>query len=133
MQGVEVLERAGEARAQLLTVERAPVEGPGEGDERHGASFLLVFDVGRVLVAGEGDALCARHLESADDKPPGLVSSQEEEPWWRLLGCALSGVQSEDGGERLRLQFETGGPAPRVVTFAREPDAVRCELAATPR
>ena len=86
-----------------------------------------------MLVARDGAVLCAQHLESADDKPPGLVSSQEEEPWWRLLGCALSGVESADEGERLRLQFEAGGPEPRVVTLAREAEGVRCELAAVPR
>jgi len=132
MQGFEILERAGEARAQLLTVERLPLTGLGEHAERRGASFLLVFDVGRVLVTSGGGALCARLVESAEDRPTGLVSSQEEEPWWRLLGGALSSVESDSEGGALQLVFETGGPVARVVTLSSEPDGVCCALVSAP-
>ena len=50
MSAVEVFERARDAGARLLSVERLPGV---TADEQLAAGFLLVFDVGRVLVAAD--------------------------------------------------------------------------------
>ena len=131
MRGFEILERARDAQAKLLSVERLPGVG---GDEQLGAAFMLVFDAGRVLVAGEtaSDALCATHLEEADDVPSGMVPGIEEEPWWRLIGSPLFGAWAEADGSVLRLQLRSDDDNPRFVTLVREGEAVRSALARGP-
>jgi len=128
VRGFEVLERARDARAKLLAVERLPGVG---SDERLAAAFLLVFDAGRVLVAGEtgGGTLCALHLEDGEEAPGGMISSLEEEPWWRLLGSPLWGAWVEAEGRVLRLQLRSDDDSPRFVTLTSEGDAVRSALA----
>lgn len=126
MQGFEILERARDARAPLLTVERLP---RSDGDERLGDAFLLVFDAGRVLVTPDAEALCIRHIEQAEDLPVGLHSSVEEEPWWRVIGCALSGVWSEADGQTVRLELATEAAVPRSITLSFAAGAVRSALA----
>ena len=125
MQGFEIIERVRDARAQLLAVERLPC---GEEEEGLGMSFLLVFDVGRLLVVPDGEALCIRHIEQAEDVPGGMRSSLEEEPWWRVLGCSVSGAWSEPNGKRLRLELASGDAAPRSIALSLESGAVRSAL-----
>jgi hypothetical protein len=128
IRGFELLEHACEARAKLLSVERLPAVG---GDEQLGAAFLLVFDVGRILLAPEtgSAALFATHLEDADDVPTGMLSSIEDEPWWRVLGAPVCGLWAESGGSVLRLQLRDDSESPRFVTLACEGEAVRSALA----
>jgi hypothetical protein len=128
VRGFEVLERARDARAKLLAVERLPGVG---SDEQLAAAFLLVFDAGRVLVAGEtaGHALCATHLEASEDVPGGMVSTLEDEPWWRVIGSPLCGAWVEADGRVLRLQLRSDEDAPRFITISCEGEAVRSALA----
>ena len=125
------LHGARDAEAKLLAVERLPGVG---GDEQLGAAFLLVFDAGRVLVAAEAEtrSLCALHSEDKEDAPSGMISSIEEEPWWRVLGCPLSGVWDETEGAVLRLELRSEGAARRFITLTAEGEAVRCALAQAP-
>jgi hypothetical protein len=129
MEGFEIVERARDARAQLLAVERAPL-APRE--DALGSAILLVFDVGRVLVSVTGMHLVIRHIESSDDAPSGLLSCQEEEPWWRLLGCALSGAAVVAGGAGLRLELTSGGPESRFVELVPGSGGVRSTLVDAP-
>ena len=87
--GAETLfERAVEAKARLLKAERLGAVGR---DEREAPAFLLTLDVGRILVSA--DALSGRldalHIPTPEEVPSGLVPSDEDEPWWRLLGAPL--------------------------------------------
>ena len=131
MRGFDVIERARDAQAKLLAVERLPGVG---GDEQLGAAFLLVFDAGRILISADTDstALCAIHLEDSEDVPSGMVSAAEEEPWWRLLGAPLRGAWAESGGAVLRLQLRGDDESPRFATLGCEGEAVRSALARAP-
>ncbi|MEZ4215102.1 MAG: hypothetical protein R3E88_01360 [Myxococcota bacterium] len=135
MRGFELLERARDARAVLLTVLRVPPSSGADAEER-GAAFVLVFDAGRVLVApsdpGARD-LCAFPLESDDDVPADARSAAEEEPWWRVLGAPLAGAWSEEGGAVLRLQLRDDADAPRFASLRREGAGVRAAIARAPR
>ena len=128
MRGFEILERARDARAKLLAVERLPGVG---SDESLAAAFLLVLDAGRVLVSCEtgGGVLCAMHFEDGEEVPGGMISSMEEEPWWRLLGSPLRGAWAEAEGRVLRLQLRDDDDSPRFVSLTCEGDAVRAALA----
>lgn len=131
MRGIEILERIRDAKAKLLAVEQLPGVG---GDEQLAAAFLLVFEVGRVLVAGDTAAgsLCAIQAEDADDVPGGMQTSLEDEPWWRVVGCPLHGSWSESDGRMLRLQLRGDTESPRFITLALEGEAVRSALARSP-
>mgnify|MGYP005845135913 CR=1 FL=1 len=119
--------------------------------------LVLTFDIGRILVTADGAAdgvgdgaadgvadgardeaadeaadgatLTVRHALERAVLPPGLVSLQEEEPWWRLLGHPLTAVWPGDvewgTGARslgpstiLKLRFREESENPRVITLA---------------
>jgi hypothetical protein len=128
LRGLEIFDHARDAGAKLLSVERLPAVG---GDEQLAAAFLLVFDAGRVLVAAETAtrSLCALYSEDKEDAPSGMLLSLEDEPWWRVLGCRLSGVWSQADGAVLRIELQTDGAAPRFITLSVEGEAVRSALA----
>lgn len=131
MHGIELFERARDAGGRLLSVERIPGV---DADEQVSAGVVLVFDVGRILVATDGGTgrLHALLLEDPDDVPSAAVSAIEDEPWWRLLGCPLASAFAEDDGRVLRLGLRIGDEAGRFVTLAAEGEAVRSALAAGP-
>jgi hypothetical protein len=131
VRGFELLDRARDGQAKLLAVERLPSTG---GDEQLAAAFLLVFDAGRILVAGDAAAgeLCAMHIDDEDAAPSGLQSSLEDEPWWRVIGSPLCGAWAESDGRVLRLQLRADADAPRFVTLALEGESVRSALAEAP-
>lgn len=128
MHGFELLERARDASAKLLAVERAPVAG---SPEAVGAAILLVFDVGRILVVPDAVANVL-HLETLEQAPKGMQSSLEEEPWWRVLGCLLTGAAAEDSSRVLRLELRTGPATPRTVTLTLEGESIRSALEGPP-
>lgn len=77
----------------------------------------------------DGATLRVRHVVERAALPPGLVSLQEEEPWWRLLGHPLTAVWPGDvewgTGARslgpstiLKLRFREESQNPRVITLA---------------
>lgn len=147
---LEIFERAVGSGGRLLKV---------EGDRAGAKLGLLVltFDIGRILVTADGTAqaaadatsagaadgtakaanagaadgatLTVRHVLERAALPPGLVSLQEEEPWWRLLGHPLTAVWPGDvewgTGARslgpstiLKLRFREESQNPRVITLA---------------
>jgi len=126
VRGIEILDRIRDAKSKLLGVDRLP----GGGDEQLASAFLLVFELGRVLIAGDttAGALCAIHLEDADDVPGGMQTSQEDEPWWRVIGCPLCGSWSESEGRVLRLQLREDTESPRFITLTLEGTTVRSAL-----
>jgi len=130
--GLEILERAAEARGKLLRV---------EGD-RAGATvgvLGLTFDVGRVLVTPGEEGVEIRSLEASGGEPEGLGALDEEEPWWRFLGhpitVAWPGGVEEGVGARglgslmvLKLRFREENENPRVVRLEATGNALRVSL-----
>ena len=128
--GFELFERAANAGAQLL---RTECLAAGASGAEIGA-LLLTFDVGAILVRANGRAetLEIENLSSVDDLPAGLVGTDEEEPWWRVLGNPLSRAWQKD--EAVCLQFRPDEDAPRIVSLAPSAGrvAVRLENPPTP-
>ena len=130
--GLEILERAAEARGKMLRVEA----------DRDGATagiLVFTFDVGRVLVTPSADGLEVAHVEVTDTLPPGLVALEEDEPWWRLLGNPLTaawpgGVETGVGARGLgslmvlKLRFRDEGENPRIVQLEATGNAIRVSL-----
>ena len=71
-------------------------------------------------------------LASREELPSGLVSANEEEPWWRVLGAPLSQVslRESDGQRSIRLQFRPVEQHPRRVLLSLEEGGVRATLEA---
>ena len=138
--GIELFERAAEARGRLLKAERRAATGHAD-DALAGIAYLLTFDVGRILVGsdGAGGHLELAHVEDPDNVPAGLEDLTEEEPWWRVLGnpiCAVwpnaPGEAAESGtsGElrSLCLQFREDAENPKLIALAAEPPGVRVSI-----
>jgi hypothetical protein len=134
--GIELFERAAEARAHILRVEQLVPEGGGS-DPACGAGYLLTFDVGRILVApnaATGGLRLAR-VEQRGDLPGGLLPLEEEEPWWRVLGSSITRVwpAATDAGaaaggvgvSAVRIQFREDEENPKVISLSFEGGAVR--------
>lgn len=137
MDGIELFERARDAEAKLLTVERLPAPGQ-PNEESVGVAVLLTLDAGCILVSAVPAAkkLHAMQLEDKEDAPSGTVSAVEEEPWWRLLGAPLAGVWAEDAGAAVRLQFRNDADSPRFALLSlddRDPSCLRSDLVKGPR
>ena len=126
--GIELFERAAEAKARLLRVAR--FRGAGAG----ATGLLLTFDVGPIAVeplAADDAGLAVSHPESADSPPQQLDPLDEEEPWWRLLGSPLTAVWPESDGPSLReigLRFREPEDAARVVTLVTRGHSVAAIL-----
>lgn len=135
---LEIFEKAVASGGRLLRVE-GDRAGPKLG------LLVLTFDIGRILVAADGAAdgatLTVRHVLERAALPPGLVSLQEEEPWWRLLGHPLTAVWPGDvewgTGARslgpstiLKLRFREESENPRVITLAAVGGVVAVTLVA---
>lgn len=131
-EGLEILERAAEARGKILRA---------EGD-RAGASvgvLALTFDVGRVVIAPADDGLAIRGVGEREGLPDGIGSLDEEEPWWRLLGQPITaawpgGVEEGVGASGLgklmviKLRFREENENPRVVRLEATGSAIRVSL-----
>ena len=131
-EGLEVLERAAEARGKILRA---------EGD-RAGASvglLALTFDVGRIVIAPADEGLAIQAVEARDALPGGLGSLDEEEPWWRLLGQPITaawpgGVEEGVGASGLgklmvlKMRFREENENPRVVRLEATGSAMRVSL-----
>lgn len=115
---MERLQRAAESGARLLKVERV-------GSESAGAvpGYLLTFEEGRLLVRREASSgeIHSVYLESREGLPGGLYDAGEDEPWWRVMGSALTHVwrgKDPQGREQgLRLQFRADDESPRIVAL----------------
>ena len=130
--GLEMLERAAEARGKILRAEA----------DRAGASvgtLMITFDVGRVVITPSENGLEIEPLEDPTAVPAGLGVLDEEEPWWRLLGSPLTaawpggdeeGVGASGLGSLmvLKMRFREESENPRVVQFEATGNAVRVSL-----
>ena len=133
--GLEVFERAVEARGQLLRIEADYTDAtPG--------MLLLTFDVGRIAIRPHDDQILVEHVEPGFALPAGLSRLDEEEPWWRVLGQPLTAAWPggvEDGvGTRglgslmiLKLRFRNESENPRVVRIDAAGRALRVALEET--
>jgi len=105
--------------ARLLAAERIPLRG--SIDAARALSLVLTFDCGKLrLEPGEdGESLSILGGAEGEAAASGLLSADEEEPWWALLGhglCAAAVDRDDAGGaKRLRLQFRAEGDNPRFV------------------
>ncbi|MCZ6782842.1 MAG: hypothetical protein O7G30_05980 [Proteobacteria bacterium] len=129
--GIELFERAAEAGGQILRVERADAsEGGGSA-----LAYLLTFDVGRIWVRSDplAGGVAAELAEGAPEGPTGLVSVDDEEPWWRVLGEPLRRAwETADGDARgFRLQFRSDDDKPRFVLLTPAGGLVRAGLEAS--
>jgi hypothetical protein len=132
LSGLEIFERAVEARGRILRAEADYTDAaPG--------MLLLTFDVGRIAIRPQDDGLLIEPLEVGDAPPAGLESLDENEPWWRLLGqpitAAWPGGVEEGVGARglgslmvLKLRFRDESDHPRIVRFEAAGHAVRVSL-----
>jgi len=129
VEGLEVLERARERGARLLSVEKLPAQG-NASSEGVGGAFLLVFEVGRILVTARPAArsIHLMAIEDVADVPGGLEPAAEEEPWWRLLGRPLTQAGAEGANGALSLRFGAESEAPRRVRILREGEALHAWL-----
>ena len=118
-----LLDRVVDAGGVLLRVEYLHPDG------MNAAAILLTFDVGRLLlcVRSEAKGLTALPLEKPEDVPGGLEDTGEDDPWWRILGNALCGVDSQRPDD-IRLQFRKTEENPKFVTVAARGSRVRVEL-----
>ena len=129
---LEIFERAVEARGRLLRAEA----------DRDGAApcvLALTFDVGRIVVSPSADGLSVVHAQDRSVIPPDLISLEEEEPWWRLLGQPITaawpgGVEDGVGASGLgslmvlKLRFREEAENPRVVVVEATGSALRVAL-----
>lgn len=141
--GIDLFERAAQARGRILKVERTAPAGL-EGDPMIGLVFLLTFDVGRVLVAldsqsgptGATGQLAMTHLDAETAPPSGLEDLAEEEPWWRVLGNPLCAVWPNAPGEAAEtdrgaaltsvcLQFREDDANPKLIALSTDAQGVR--------
>ncbi len=127
--GIELFERAAEAKARLLRVARF------RGAIGGATGLLLTFDVGMIAiepVAGGDAALAVSHPEEEESPPQNLDPLDEEEPWWRLLGSPLTAVWPGSDEASLReigLRFREPEDAARVVTLVTRGGSVAAMLA----
>ena len=134
--GIELFERAAEARGRILRVEQILAAG-GDPDPSHGAGYLLTFDVGRILVAADRvhGRLLLRHVGStAEVASIARAPLDEEEPWWKVSGHPITRAWPVDGGagaasgagdvHELRLQFRDDGENPKVISLRYDEGAV---------
>jgi len=137
--GIELFERATESGGRILRVEQlAPADG--RADAAHGPGYLLTFDVGRILVAATPSTsrLVLSEIPAADELGAQLWTLDEEEPWWRLAGCAVTrvwpigmgeGAEAGDGDvQGVRLQFRADDENPRFVSLGFDDGGVRVAL-----
>jgi hypothetical protein len=130
--GLEVFERAVEARGRILRAE-ADQTGSTPG------VLVLTFDVGPILIRPGEDGLLVEHVGDAAASPDGLDRLDEAEPWWRLLGQPLTaawpgGVEEGIGARGLgslmvlKLRFREESDGPRIVRLEAAGRAVRVSL-----
>jgi len=130
--GLEVFERAVEARGRILRAE-ADQTGATPG------VLVLTFDVGRILIRPGEDGLLVEHLGDAAQSPEGLDRLDDSEPWWRLFGQPLTaawpgGVEDGVGAGGLgslmvlKLRFREESDSPRIVRLEAAGRAFRVSL-----
>jgi hypothetical protein len=111
---MERLERVAEAGGRLLKAERLNTVS-----DRLAGSFLLTFDVGRLLVEvmPEAGKIRTVAIEGVEDIPSGAEDASEDDPWWRVIGFPLTRVAAGDiGAQGLSIQFRADNENPKIIT-----------------
>ena len=124
----DLLVRVVDAGGVLLRVECLHPDG------MIAAAVLLTFDVGQLLlsVRNDGPGLSALALETPEDVPGGLEDASEGEPWWRVLGTVLGGVEAKTAdSSAIRLQFRSTDQNPRFISITARGAVVGAELEPT--
>ena len=121
---MERLLRVVEAGGRLLKVDRK-----GEVSPTVARAFLLTFDVGRLLIEVDAGKIHSVAIESEDELPSGLVTASEDEPWWRVMGCVVTGVAPGDvGAAGLRIKFREDDENPKFIKMVPDGAEVRISL-----
>jgi hypothetical protein len=112
----ETLERVIQARGRLLRVQRVPLAGPAGA--RSSSALRLTFDAGIVTLrpCGKEADLEVQVGHLPDAGSPVFVSASEEDPWWKVMGCSLTGVQVRAGGG-VWMQFRGDQDNPRCFAL----------------
>jgi hypothetical protein len=115
---VELFTQIASNRGALLRCEGQSVAGR----EQELRALRLTFDLGVVKLKTSGDTLVAEIL-AADAPRDRLVSFDEAEPWWKLLGHPLNRVVT---GEpmRLVLQWRADSDGPKRVELRAASDVL---------
>ena len=104
-----------DAGGVLLRVGREVAPGPAGA--RCSTALSLGFDKGALeLTAHSGTLLAA---VAGHDARPGFLDSNEEDPWWTILGAPLVRVDARDDGGLL-LQFRADADSPKILVLAAE-------------
>jgi hypothetical protein len=120
----ETLERVIEAEGRLLRVERVPLSGPAGA--RASSALRLTFDVGIVTLRASGsEAEFEVEIGRLPDAgSPIFISAGEEDPWWKVMGCAPTRVQvGAEGG--IRVQFRGDQDSPRRLALHPRDGGIR--------
>lgn len=124
---IDVLERAAKAKGRILRIEADRLAALPR-------ILALTFDIGRVLVQPEGEKLAIEAVVDRDALPAGLVSFEEEEPWWRVLGQPMTAVwpmpadEAAAGSRAVKLRFREADQNPRIVGITVAGPALRVTL-----
>ena len=130
--GLEIFERAVAARGRLLRIEA----------DRTGSTpstLVLTFDVGRIVLRPGEKGLRVDHARARSELPDGLVTLEEEEPWWRVLGQPITaawpggteravGASGPGPREVLKLRFREEDENPRIVRLEAAGAVIRVAL-----
>ena len=113
----EHLTRISEGNGVLLRVARVPCTGPAGA--RLSERVRLIFDVASFdLWVDQGELVAG----AAEERSP-LLSADEDEPWWALLGHPLTRIAAHDTGGSL-VQFRADDASPKILILAAEGEAV---------
>ncbi len=113
----EHLTRIAEGNGVLLRVQRQPCTGPAGA--RLSERVRMIFDVAAFdLWVDQGELVAG----ATDERTP-LLSADEDEPWWTLLGHPLTRVAAHDAGGSL-VQFRADDASPKILVLAAEGDAI---------
>ena len=128
---MEIFERVATARGRILRVE-------ADRSDALPRILALTFDIGRIVIRPAEGELRAEVAPDRAALPSGLVSLDEEDPWWRVLGQPLTAVWpvgSEAGPvrtqsrlEALKLRFRESDQNPRIVGITGAGPALRVGL-----
>jgi hypothetical protein len=106
LSNLEPFERFIKAKGRIL---RAEADRTGPTSE----VLALTFDLGRVLIRSSDQGLIVSEAKDRTALPEGMVSLDEEEPWWRLLGQPISAARPAgvEGG----IEAAEGAPQPAAM------------------
>jgi hypothetical protein len=124
---IDILERAVAAKGRVLRVEADRITALPR-------ILALTFDIGRVVLRPAGEALGVEAVADRDALPAGLVSLEEEDPWWRVLGQPITAAwplpvtDAARSCRAVKLRFREADQNPRIVGVTVAGPALRVTL-----